>query len=179
MALTVRFAFMGFLLYTFLRLRKSSPSLIAAGMAANQFRSIRIVHRIMLVGVVLYAFTAERLAMPPSRLSLPMALGLGIVAIVVAAIAFGYRMKLLPSAIEALRRNPQDVQALYRWRQAHIVTMVLLVSVALFGFVLRFMGGSFWVALPFYFASISLLLLWAPNEAEGTIENTPSSSIGN
>jgi hypothetical protein len=87
-------------------------------------------------------------------------------------------MKTLSSAIVALRRNPQDTQALFRWRQAHILIMVLLLSVALFGFVLRFMGGSFWLALPFYSASALLLLLWAPREIVDTIEGSGSSSSG-
>jgi cytochrome b561 len=144
----------------------------------KQFRAVRIMHRIMLAAVIIYAFLAEKLAKSASSLPLSMTLSFGIMAIVIALIALGYRMKTLSSAIVALRRNPQDTQALFRWRQAHILIMVLLLSVALFGFVLRFMGGSFWLALPFYSASALLLLLWAPREIVDTIEGSGSSSSG-
>jgi hypothetical protein len=87
----------------------------------SQFRAVRIMHRIMLVAVVLYVLTAERLAKRSGDLPTPMTLGLGVTAIAVAIVALGYRMKMLPSAIESLRRNPHDTQALLTWRQAHIL----------------------------------------------------------
>jgi|HubBroStandDraft_6_1064221.scaffolds.fasta_scaffold181777_2 hypothetical protein len=143
----------------------------------SQFRAVRIMHRIMLAAVILYAFTAERLAKPSGDLPAPMVIGLGVTAAVAALMAFGYQKKL-PSAIEALPRDPQDTQAGLRWRQAHIVTMVLLVSVTLFGFTLRFLGGSFWTALPFYAASLLLLLLWAPRPIVDAIDGDGSNSAG-
>jgi len=132
-------------------------------------------HRIMLAAVLLYAFLAERLVKSARSLPLSMTLSFGIVAIVIALIALGYRMKTLSSAIEAL----QDAQALIRWREAHILIMVLLHSVALLGFALRFLHGSFWVALPFYFFSFALLLIWGPREAELVNDGAASNSIGN
>jgi len=144
----------------------------------GQFRSIQIMHRIMLAAVVVYVFTGERLAKPSGDLPAPMVIGMGVMAGADALIALGFRMKKLPSAIEALRRNPQDTQAAARWRQAHIVIMVLLLSVALLGFTLRFMGGSFWIALPFYSASVLLLLLWAPRRIVDTVDGSGSISSG-
>jgi hypothetical protein len=143
----------------------------------KQFRAVRTMHRIMLAAVVLYVFTAERLVKPSGDLPTPMVLGIGVMAAVMAIIALGFRMKMLDQASESLRRNPLDTQALIRWRQAHLLIMVLLVSVALFGFVLRFMGGSFRLSLPFYTASVLLLLLWAPREVVDKIEGSSSGPI--
>jgi hypothetical protein len=162
-------------------LQSAEPSALSEAVMMDtresQFRAVRIMHRTMLAAVILYAFTAERLARPSDDLPAPMLIGLGVTAAVTALVAFGYQKKL-PSAIAALRRDPQDAQAVLRWRQAHIVTMILLVSVALFGFTLRFLGGSFWIALPFYAASFLLLLLWAPRPIVDAIGSDGSSSTG-
>lgn len=181
LAFIVRFSFMGFLLYLYLRLRKSSqnPRAATGATISTSFRTVLIMHRVMLAAAIFYAFLAERLAKSASVLPLSMAFSFGIVGIVVALVAFSFRMKMLFPAIEALRRNPQDAQALFRWRQAHILIMVLLLSVALFGFSLRFIGGSFWAVLPFYFVSVALLLLWAPNEMTPTNGGPASNSFGN
>jgi len=129
-----------------------------------QFRAVRIMHRIMFASVIVYASLAESLIKSTRSLPLSITLSFGITAIAIALVAFGYRMKMLSSATETLRRNPQDAQALFRWRQAQILIAVLLQSIGLFGFVLRFMGGSFSLAFPFYTASILLLLLLAPRQ---------------
>ena len=123
-----------------------------------------MIHRVMVLAVVLYIIVAEKLARPATHFPLNMVIGFGIVAAVIAAIAFSFRTKMLPMAVAALRRDPQDTQALFRWRKTHILIMVPLVSVALFGFALRFMGASFWIAFPFYFVSLALLVLWSPGE---------------
>jgi hypothetical protein len=181
LALMVRFAFMGFLLYLYLRIKKSSQDPEAAPRVAlsSAFRTILIMHRVMLAGVIFYVFLAERIAKSAHGLPLSMTVSIGITAIVIALITLGYRMKMLSPAIEALRQNQQDSLALFRWRQAHILIMVLLLSVALLGFALRFIGASFWVVMPFYITSMSLLLLWAPSEAELTIHGPESKSFGN
>ncbi len=180
LALIVRFTFMGFLLYLYLRLRKSSqdPRAAVRTSMSSSFRTILIMHRVLLAAVVLYVLTAERFAKPSGDLPAPVALALGVMATVVVIIALGFRTKMLDVAIASLRRNPQDTQALFRWRQAHILIMVLLLSVAMFGFVLRFMGGSFWIALPFYSASVLLLLLWAPRQVVDQFDGAGSSAIG-
>jgi hypothetical protein len=136
-------------------------------------------HRFMLVAVVLYIFLAEKLAKPSGGLQTSIALSFGIVAIVDVMIAFGFRVKRLNPAIESLRQNPQDAQALFRWLKTHIVIMVLLVSLGLYGLALRFLGASFLVALPFYLVSVSLLLLWAPRGIGGASDDAGSNSIGN
>jgi hypothetical protein len=45
---------------------------------------------------------------------------------------------------------------------ANILSMVLTMTVALFGFALRMVGSSREVAWPFFIASIILMLLWRP-----------------
>jgi hypothetical protein len=178
LALTFRLAFMGFLLYLYVWLRRPRSESATNDLRGSQLRFLHIVHTVSLTAVVLYIVLAERLAKPVSRLPSSFAFSIGVVASLFALVAFGFRMKMLASAIEAIRRNPEDAQALARWRQAHILTMVLLLSVALFGFTLRFMGGSFWVALPFYFVSVALLLLWRPREVLAKSDAGASDSFG-
>jgi hypothetical protein len=149
------------------------------GTREKQFRGVRMMHRIMLAAVLLYALLAERLVKSARGLPLTMTLSFGMMAIVIALIALGYRKKMLSSAVEALRRNPQDVQALFRWRQAHILVMVLLLSMALLGFALRFVGASFRAVLPFYFFSFALLLIWSPREVVAANNGAASDSFGN
>jgi hypothetical protein len=156
---------------------KAHSEVVVTETAEKQFRAVRTMHRMMLAAVILYVLTAEGLAKPFGDLPVPVVLGMGVMATVVTITAFGFRMKKLAQATESLRRNPLDTQALIRWRQAHILIMVLLVSVALFGFALRFMGGSFRISLPFYTASVLLLLLWAPREVVDKIEGSSSGPI--
>jgi hypothetical protein len=181
LVLMVRFAFMGFLLYLYLRLKKSTQDPQAAGGAtiSNSFRTILIMHRIMLGAVVLYIVTAERFTKTNHSIPPSFGLSIAVCALVVVMIATGFRRKLLPTALGALRRDPRDAQALVRWRKAHILTMVLLVSVALLGFSLRFVGASFWVAFPFYFVSLALLLVWSPRKMKAANDGFTSTSFGN
>jgi hypothetical protein len=57
-------------------------------------------------------------------------------------IAYSYRTRLLPSAIEKLRRDPGDGTAHGSWRMANVLSLVLTMSVALYGFALRTIGGK-------------------------------------
>ena len=68
------------------------------------------------------------------------------------------------SALEVLRADPDNSQALQRWRGGQLASMVLFVSVALCGFALRFLGVALVRVIPFYLASALLLIWFRPSE---------------
>jgi len=73
-----------------------------------------------------------------------------------------FRLRQLRSATQSLKSNPSDVFALNRMRFVNILTFVILESVVLFGFSMRFMGGTLVQSLPFYVAGIALMVIWWP-----------------
>jgi hypothetical protein len=173
LGLTVRFAFMGFILALYLRLKRGpqEPLTITRATKNALVRSMRIMHIVMLAVIVGYIVVAERLPRPTSDASAVLVESFSILAASMVVIAFGFRSKLLPSAIEELRRDAGDATALGRWRMANILSMALTMSVALYGFVLRSMGGNRRVVWPFFIASVALMLLWRPRldeEISGT-----------
>ena len=170
LGLVVRFTFMGFMLYAYLRLKNvpQEPPVVTKAIKDAAVRSMRIMHIVMLGAIVSYVFVAERLPRPTSDAPALIVQSFSFLAILMVVIAFSFRRKLLPSAIEKLRRDPGDGTALGRWRMANILSMVLTMSVALYGFALRTMGGNRRVVWPFLVASVILMLLWRPRLDDGT-----------
>jgi hypothetical protein len=72
------------------------------------------------------------------------------------------RLKMVGTALDTLRSTPYDPIALARWRKGVVLSDVLLDAVVLYGFVLRFLGGTAQLCLPFYAAAIGLMILWWP-----------------
>jgi hypothetical protein len=175
LGLTVRFAFMGFILALYLRLKRvpQEPLTITRATKNALVRSTRIMHIVMLAAIVGYIFLAERMPRPTSDAPAVLVETFSILATLMVVIALGFRRKLLPSAIEELRRDAGDATALGRWRMANILSMALTMSVALYGFVLRTMGGNRRVVWPFFIASVTLMLLWRPRLDEGTSDTDP------
>jgi hypothetical protein len=162
LGLTVRFAFMGFLLFLYLWLKKAPQAspIVTKAIKSASLRSMRIIYIVLLTAIVSYVFLAERILRPATK-EPPAAFvqGISICAVAMVVIAFAFRRKLLPSAVQG---EAGDITALGRWRTANLKSMILAVSVSLFGFVLRFMGSSRRVAWPFFIVSVVLMLLWWP-----------------
>jgi hypothetical protein len=70
-------------------------------------------------------------------------------------------------ANEELRRDPQNEKGPSRWRLATVLSMVLAMSIGVYGFMLRMMGYGRTVEWPFFLVSVALLLLWRPHLDEG------------
>jgi hypothetical protein len=161
LGLAVRFAFMGFLVHLLIRLKKPPQDQpVTSTIKNSSVRSMRIFQSIFLITILGYAYVAE-LSSAPAAVVQPVMIGtFSILAVLIVVIAFAFRRRLLPSAIESLQRG--DANGVGRWRTANIFSMVLAESVALFGLVLRIMGGSRRVAWPFFIVAIILLLVWTP-----------------
>jgi hypothetical protein len=63
---------------------------------------------------------------------------------------------------QKLRRDPHDPNGLGQWRALTILSMVLAMSIGVYGLILRMRGDARTVAWPFFFASVALLFLWRP-----------------
>jgi hypothetical protein len=165
LGLAVRFAIMGFILSVYLRLKKApqEPPVVTIAVKNASVRSMRIFHIIMLAAVVGYLFVAERLPRPTSDAPASLVESFSVLAAAMVAIAYGFRRRYLSSAILQLQHNQGDATALGRWRMANVLTMTFTMSVALYGFALRAMGGNRRVVWPFFLVSVTLMLLWRPH----------------
>jgi len=164
LGLSIRFAFMGFILSIYLRVRKSSQeqSTITPVTKNASLRSMRIVHAVLLSAVAGYAFVADRILRPAVDAPVRFVESFCMMAALIVVIAFGFRRKLLHAANNALQQGPSDAAALSRWRTANILSMVLAVSVALIGVALRAVGGDRRVVWLFFLVSVVLMLCWRP-----------------
>jgi hypothetical protein len=161
LGLTVRFAFMGFLVNLLIRLRKPlQDQSLTSTMRNSSLRSMRIFQFIFLATIMGYAYVAELSSRSTSAVQPVIVVSCSIIAVLTLLVAFVLRRRLLPSAIEALQRG--DANGVGRWRSANILSMVLAESIGMFGLVLRIMGGSRQVAWPFFIGAIILLLAWTP-----------------
>ena len=76
--------------------------------------------------------------------------------------AFSIRMRYLGTTEETLSSNPEDQVALSRWRSGQIISLVMCQTIALFGLILRLLGGTSLQTIPFYLISTSMMLVWWP-----------------
>jgi hypothetical protein len=75
---------------------------------------------------------------------------------------FVLRRKLVKSAEQTLSVQPDDADAVARWRSGYIITYAFSEVVALYGLVLHFTGFTFVQVLPFFIAGFVLILFYAP-----------------
>lgn len=127
-------------------------------------KQVQTIHGVMLAAVFLYAFAAERIrpsgsANPPDELLL---IVFGALAAFVILLALFMRKRSVSPAVERLQMQPDDPDALKRWRAGCIQSSVFFESCALDGLALRFQGYSLAQCLPFYLAACVLMLLFWP-----------------
>ncbi len=72
------------------------------------------------------------------------------------------RSRLVQTASDVLRGNPDDRGAAARWRMGVILSLVFCETVVLLGLALRFMGESWNIRGAFYGVGIFFLLAWTP-----------------
>src|ERR1700731_3205755 len=148
LGLAVRFAFMGFLVYFLIRLRKPPQDQpLTSRIKNSSLRSMRIFQFIFLATILGYGYVAELSSKPTAVVETVIVGSFSILAVFTALVAFVLRRTLLPSAVEALQRG--DANGVGRWRFANILSMVLAETIGMFGLVLRIMGCSRQVAWPF------------------------------
>lgn len=136
------------------------------GNAASSLKQMRVIHFVFLVALVLYAYTAEFIVgKTDSEVSAAIIYGMTLVAAFDVLIAYYFRRTKLAPALERLRLDPNDSEALKQWRYSTLVSLVLTLSVGLYGFTLRFLRAPQKVAWSFYLVALILLLIWRPTLA--------------
>ncbi len=137
------------------------------GNAATNLKQMRIIHMIFVVAVFLYAQTAEQIvgktnpgtrAAPSATLLDGMIFAAGLDGLV----AYYFRRTKLERALDKLRRDQNDQDALKQWRAFTLLSLVLSLSIGLYGFALRFLGASRRVSWSFFLVALVLMLVWRP-----------------
>ncbi len=122
---------------------------------------LQIVRILMLVSIVCYAIIGERLGQSaaPDR---NVYFAITLVAITTVGMIFAVRRLFVLRSESTLVSEPENAEALTRWRTGHLAIYALSESVALFGLVLRILGFNLSEIAPFYLAGFALLLLFGP-----------------
>ena len=135
--------------------------------AAANLKQMRVIHVTFVVVVFLYALTAEQTigranAATRNTPSATLFGGITFVAGLDGLVAYYFRRTKLEHALDKLRRNQNDQDALKQWRFATLLSLILALSVGLYGFALRFLGASRRVSWSFFLVALILMLLWRP-----------------
>jgi F0F1-type ATP synthase membrane subunit c/vacuolar-type H+-ATPase subunit K len=134
-----------------------------------QRKLLQAVRIALLVSIALYVFLGERIERSITRApDRNVYFAITLVAITTVGMVFAvWRLFVLRSEA-ILADHPEDATALKRWRTGYIFTYALCETVALFGFVLRFMGFTLSEVAPFYVVGFALILLFSPRRARIT-----------
>jgi hypothetical protein len=122
---------------------------------------IQIVRFVLLSAIVIYGLIVFRL--PSSATPKPVVLrAITVLTVSLVVLLFVMRRIQVHPAAAILEKQPQDAKALARWRQGHLVTYTLSLSIALYGLVLHFLGFSASRVAPFFVVGIVLILFLGP-----------------
>ena len=127
----------------------------------SALRNLRIIHIALLASIPLYAFAGEFLEPVPRDVSRIHRVLLVLLVAELGAVTV-IRSRIVAPAQEALRLPTPDPGEVQRWFTGSFISYVICEAVTLLGLVLRFLGGTFAQAAPFYAAGFVLLLFLAP-----------------
>ena len=85
-----------------------------------------------------------------------------IMSTVLLTFAYTLRNAMVIPALDALRRNPRDGDALRRWSRNNLIVLSLCGAVGMMGFALQLLGAATAIALVMYAIAISYLFLLSP-----------------
>jgi hypothetical protein len=131
-------------------------------------RTLNMIRAALIFAIAVYMFIGERVAV--GRASPINAMLFQILAVVAVVNVVGIlivRRSTVTPAMAALLNNSADQIALNRWRGGYIVTYALCEAIALYGFVLRIIGFSYRMVVPFYLASFILMIYFGPRVPAG------------
>ena len=129
-------------------------------------RILQIVRIVLLVSIVCYAFLGERLGQStaPNR---NLYFAITLVAITTVGIIFAVRQLFVLRSEATLASQPENAEALNRWRTGYLAIYALSESLTLFGLVLRILGFNLSEVTPFYLSGFALILLFGPRLPSG------------
>jgi hypothetical protein len=125
-------------------------------------RNVRILHAAFLLAMFLYIVVLRLIKTPEQTVPPGIVLAFALVAFSDVGIAVFIRSRKVRASEEKLRTQPNDAEALNQWRVGMIISFVLAETIALLGFVLKFLGAEWKIAGAFFAFAIFLMLLWMP-----------------
>jgi|SRR5271157_5546560 len=131
---------------------------------AGALKTLRAVQWLMLASILLYCIVAEIVSPGVRPVNPTISYLFSTLCVAIVGVIFVVRRTLVLRAAESLATHPDDNLSLGQWRTGYIATYALCESMALFGLVLRFLGGSFQQSLPFYFGGFVLLFFFRPRQ---------------
>ena len=125
---------------------------------------LRIVQWALLFTVLLYVVVGEIAGPHPKGVNPALSYVFTSVGVAVVGMIFVVRRTLVQRSAESLASHPDDTLALNHWKVGYLLTYSLCEMVALFGFVLRFLGFTLQQCLPFYLGGFVLLFFFGPRQ---------------
>jgi hypothetical protein len=125
-------------------------------------RQLTAVWGALLASIILYVFIGERITHTAPRMGMLFFQVIAAVALLTVAMIFVLRRVMIAKAVEILAAQPNEAQAVGRWRGGYMATFALCEAIALYGFLLRVQGFILKEVFPFYLAGAILLLFFAP-----------------
>lgn len=123
---------------------------------------MRIIAAVMLVYVPAIAIVIERVRQNSGTVGRTFFTAICSLSLAVIVIGFFLRRKFVENSANALHLNPDDAKPLNKWRTGQIISFALAESIALYGVVIRLLGGTLQQAALFYGAAIAMFILWWP-----------------
>lgn len=124
---------------------------------------LRTVRFALLTSIVLYSFLCFRAPIRPQPNSMVFRI-IALLAITIVGTVFLFRRKLILSSERVLSSQPEDTEALLRWRKGYVIVWALCEAIALYGVVLRYMGFSLSQVSIFLASGLVLMLFYAPRQ---------------
>ena len=127
---------------------------------------LRVVQWAMLASIVLYVAVGQ--LVPPIGRSLDPAMSylFATLGVAIVGIIFVVRRTLVFRAESSLATQPEDSLSLSQWRTGFITTYALCEALALFGLILKFMGGGLQASVPYYLSGFILLFFFRPQQPQ-------------
>jgi hypothetical protein len=141
-------------------------------------RTLNMVRAALIFAIAVYMFIGEQVAVgKPGPLNTMLFQILAVVAVVNIIVIFIVRRSTVTPALATLHDSSGQMAALTRWRGGYVVTYALCEAVALYGFVLRVLGFSYRMVVPFYLASFILMIYFSPRLPAGERPSATAASI--
>jgi hypothetical protein len=135
----------------------------------SSLRTLRIVRVFMLASVVMYAYIANRFG-PVPRPNQPIVFyAISGLSVSIVVVVFAVRRVVILRQQAILAAQPEDRSALARWQRGYIMIYALCEAIALYGFVLRYIGFAFSQVVTFYLSGFFLMLFFSPKRQPSTM----------
>jgi len=130
----------------------------------STLKILRTVQWLMLASVLLYAVVGEVVGPRARAVNPAVSYLFATTSVALVGVIFVVRRTLVLRAEESLATKPEDILSLSHWRTGYFATYILCEALALFGLVLRFLGGTLQQSLPFYIGGFTLLFFFRPRQ---------------